>query len=174
MEVVLDTSVVIGFLRAKAPEAAAFRSLLQHHRVYLTAVTGFELEVGLSTRANQSELVEHILEAVEVLSLDVRSARRAGREEARLRREGVPIGMADVLIAGICLEHQKTLVTANAEYSSRVEGMQVLSRDRGGGRATRGVQHRCGDLLRRRAIHSASDPSCAPAPPGCASHSRRI
>lgn len=127
MEAVVDTSVIIGFLRNHSPEADAFEMLLNHHQVYLTSVTIFELEVGLSSRSAQADVVEMLVTGMPTLALDLESARRAAREDRRLRQEGRPIGIADVLIAGICLSHGKAVVTNNVDHFARIPDLQVRS-----------------------------------------------
>lgn len=127
MEVVVDTSVIIGFLRNHPPEAEALDLLLQHHQAYITSITIFELEVGLAKESSQAPVVDMLVTGLPTLILDLESARRAGREERRLRQEGLRIGTADILIAGICLSHGKPLVTTNVGHFNRIPSLEVYS-----------------------------------------------
>jgi predicted nucleic acid-binding protein len=43
-----------------------------------------------------------------------------------LQKAGVPIGMADSLIAGIVLEHGGRLLTRNQRHFERVEGLPLV------------------------------------------------
>ncbi|BDG60383.1 type II toxin-antitoxin system VapC family toxin [Caldinitratiruptor microaerophilus] len=125
--IVADTSIVIGFLRGHDPEAQAFANLLTERRVCLTAVTVFELAIGVGGFEQLSGRLGSLAGALEVLPLDAEAALRAGELERQLRRKGVPIGLADVLIAGICLRHARPLLTLNTQHFSRVDGLRVLA-----------------------------------------------
>jgi tRNA(fMet)-specific endonuclease VapC len=62
-----------------------------------------------------------------VLPLDLEAARRAAEAHRALRAEGVAIGAADRLIAGIALAHGSTLMTRNVREFGRVPGLVVQS-----------------------------------------------
>jgi tRNA(fMet)-specific endonuclease VapC len=50
-----------------------------------------------------------------------------GKERARLRKLGSPIGDLDLLIASICLRYDLTLLTDNIREFERVENLKILS-----------------------------------------------
>jgi tRNA(fMet)-specific endonuclease VapC len=60
-----------------------------------------------------------------VLPLDEPAGRRAARVRRDLEARGQPIGMADYLIAGICLERGASLLTRNRRYFGRVPGLTL-------------------------------------------------
>lgn len=60
-----------------------------------------------------------------VLSLDVESARHGAEVRKALLSQGEDIGMADSLIAGICLREGALLVTRNRRHFARVEGLKL-------------------------------------------------
>lgn len=130
MEIVIDTSVVIGFLRGHEPEASLLAQLVTDGRAMLTAVTVFELESGLRGYDQLLNQIATFSEVMPVLPLDLESARRAGQEERRLQQRGVAVGVADVLIAGICLARKRPLLTLNREHFSRIDGLRVLTPNR--------------------------------------------
>jgi tRNA(fMet)-specific endonuclease VapC len=70
-------------------------------------------------------MVEALLAAVTVLPLDVSSARRAGDLRRKLEQAGITIGMADLLMAGIALEHGAILITRNRRHYQRVPGLRL-------------------------------------------------
>ena len=127
MEIVVDTSVLIGFLRDHEPEASVLARLLEDGRAVMTAISAFELEIGLHGYDQLLSRVPAFAEAIPVLPFDLEAARWAGQEERRLRQRGTAIGVADVLIAGICLARRKPLLTLNPEHFSRIEGLRVLT-----------------------------------------------
>lgn len=79
-------------------------------------IYGFR-RIGRDDRAAQFEAS---LTNAEVLPFDAAAARRAGRINADLERRGRTIGMPDVMIAGIALQHQLPLVTGNTSHFEHV------------------------------------------------------
>ncbi len=104
--------------------AARVEVELQSRGFCTTAVTAFELWAGARTR-RQSSAVELLLAAMTILPLDSEAARRGGEARNELLARGNDIGMADCLIAGICLRDRATLLTGNRRHFARVPGLQL-------------------------------------------------
>lgn len=121
--VVVDTDLVIDFLRGKDPGVPLVRELVASHRLRVTAITAFELRVGADFLARRDDILR--LVRSRTFPLDARSALRAGDVAAALRRDGQDIGMADCLQAGICLNFDLPLATRNHEYFQRVDGLRL-------------------------------------------------
>jgi len=75
--------------------------------------------------ARQKLAVEDLLAAMHVLPLGREAARRAGVLHLELGQRGQEIGMADCLIAGICLEENAILLTRNRRHFERVDGLKL-------------------------------------------------
>ncbi|MGH3576358.1 MAG: type II toxin-antitoxin system VapC family toxin, partial [Mycobacterium sp.] len=93
--VVVDTDLVIDFLRGKGPGASLVRELIVSHRLRVTAITAFELRVGADFLVRRDEILR--LVHSRTFPLDSRSALRAGELAATLRGAGQDIGLADYL-----------------------------------------------------------------------------
>jgi tRNA(fMet)-specific endonuclease VapC len=122
---VLDTDVLIDYLRGAGPGATLLRSLGPTLSYRVTAIAAFELALGRSY-ARDPEPV-HALLAVECLPLSRAAALRAGSILRALREAGRTLDIRDALQAGICLETRATLVTRNVAHYSRVPGLRVLA-----------------------------------------------
>jgi len=121
--IIADTDVLVDFLRGGG---AAQRVELEISTGALrtTVVAAFELWQGARTvRAEQD--VRTLLDALEILPLDARAAELAGGVRRLLLGRGADIGVADSLVAGICLRQNGTLLTRNREHFERVEGLRV-------------------------------------------------
>jgi predicted nucleic acid-binding protein len=125
--VLADTSVIIDFLRGRQPGAGWFREALAKRRVGTTAITAFELELGVSPGTRRQAELHRLLHHLPVFPLDTRAAILAAQVEHGLRREGRVIGPADVLVAGICLARKLPLVTADLNHFPRVPGLKILT-----------------------------------------------
>jgi tRNA(fMet)-specific endonuclease VapC len=121
--VVVDTDLVIDFLRGKGPGVPLVRELIAAHRLRVTAITAFELRVGTDFLARRDDILR--LVRSRTFPLDSRSALRAGEVAAALRRDGQDIGLADCLQAGICLNFDLPLATRNRKHFDRVDGLRL-------------------------------------------------
>lgn len=122
--VVVDTDLVIDFLRGKGPGAPLVRDLIASHRLRVTAITAFELRVGADFLARRDDVLR--LVHSRAFPLDSGSALRAGELAATLRGAGQDIGLADCLQAGICMNFDLPFATRNRKHFDRVEGLQLF------------------------------------------------
>ncbi len=121
---VLDSDVLIDFLRGAGPGRDLLRALAAGRGYRVTAVTAFELALGRSYRANPGPV--HALLAAPLLTLTRKAGLRGGAILHELRRGGRPIDVRDAMQAGICLEAGLPLVTRNLGHFERVEGLALL------------------------------------------------
>jgi tRNA(fMet)-specific endonuclease VapC len=120
---VLDSDVLIDYLRGAGPGRDLVKSLIQGGGYRVTAVTAFELSLGHSYRENPRPV--HALLSVPSLALTRKAGLRAGALLGELRRDGAPIDVRDAMQAGICLEAGATLVTRNVSHFERVLGLLI-------------------------------------------------
>lgn len=62
-----------------------------------------------------------------VLPFDAAAARRAATLHPELIHRNEDIGVKDVLIAAVCLEHSLPILTLNERHFSRVPGLEVIT-----------------------------------------------
>ncbi len=124
--IVLDTDVLIGFLRGHAADVELLDELGADKSVRTTCITAVELMVGARGRRDRAA-IEIALERLRPLPLGEGASRLAGEVGRELRRRGQGIGMADTLIAGICLAHDAELPTRNPRHFERVPGLALLA-----------------------------------------------
>jgi len=125
--VVVDTDLLIDFLRGKGPGVGVVRALLVEQRLRLTAVTGFELRMGTDFLARRDDILR--LFRSRTVPLDLASALRGGEVAAGLRVSGQVIGFADSLQAGICLRHDLPFATRNRRHFDRIPGLRLTDLD---------------------------------------------
>lgn len=120
---VLDSDVLIDYLRGAGPGRDLVRALIKGAGYRVTAVTAFELALGRSYRANPRPV--HVLLAAPLLMLTRKAGLRGGALLGELRGGGEEIGVRDAMQAGICLEAGATLVTRNVSHFGRVPGLRL-------------------------------------------------
>ena len=121
----LDTNVLISFLKEREPGASAVEKAVKEYSCYVTAITVYELLFGVA-RAKKEIGEQALLGVVTVLPLSDTAARRAANLHADLISHNQDIGIKDVLIAAICLEHRLPILTANHQHFSHVSGLIVI------------------------------------------------
>lgn len=123
--IVADTDVLIDALRGREPARARIAEALAAGQLATTAVTAFELRSGADTDRTRAA-IEQLLAPLEILPFDDAAAVRAGKLRRTLEAAGTPLGMADYLIAGICLTRSASLVTRNRSHFDRVDGLVLV------------------------------------------------
>ncbi|PWU12441.1 MAG: PIN domain nuclease [Bdellovibrio sp.] len=119
---VADTDVLIDFLRGRGDEAERIEFELKTGRLCTTAVSAFELWVGARS-SQEKTAVQTLLAALSIIPLDAAGASDAGELFRALEAKGTTIGMADSLIAGICVNRNAVLITRNKKHFSRVPNL---------------------------------------------------
>ena len=126
----LDTNVLSELMRKRPDRAVVDRiRATSAEQLHTSVVTVTELRYGAALREDREQfwklIVERILTRVQVLRLDERSAVIAGDVQARLKAEGRPIGLADVLIGAIALANGCRVVTRNRPHFDSIPGLEV-------------------------------------------------
>lgn len=122
----LDTSVLIAYLKGREPGAAAVEKAVKEYACYVTTITVYELLFGVA-RAKKEIGEQALLGVMTVLPFSDSAARRAANLHADLISRNQDIGIKDVLIAAICLEHALSVLTTNRQHFSRVPGLRVIT-----------------------------------------------
>ncbi|MBX8636359.1 MAG: type II toxin-antitoxin system VapC family toxin [Thermoplasmata archaeon] len=117
---IFDTNVVIDYLRGK--ETASEIMTDGHSEIAITVITGYELLKGYRTRKEEST-VNELLNRVRIYHFDSRSMIVAGSLYRELKSSGRLKNEADILIAGIVLANNETLITADNDFSGLADAM---------------------------------------------------
>ncbi|OGC46456.1 hypothetical protein A3F07_02315 [candidate division WWE3 bacterium RIFCSPHIGHO2_12_FULL_38_15] len=122
--VLLDTSVIIDFLRAKNRNETKFYKLAEKGvNLYISILTYAELHAGKSVWENQKALysLQKILSGLTVIYLTEVTAREAGRIRATYK-----LDLIDSIIAATALEKDISLATLNTKHFTKVTGLNVI------------------------------------------------
>ncbi len=115
---VADSDLLIDFLRGKEPGCGRIKDAISAGPLATTVVNVFELKSGARTDRERDK-VSALLAALTILPLDESAATAAARTREALEARGAAIGMADYLIAGVCLAIGATLLTRNLDHFDR-------------------------------------------------------
>jgi tRNA(fMet)-specific endonuclease VapC len=122
--IVADTDVLIDYLRGRGAGARRVELELQTRSFGTTAITAFELRSGART-ANQKRAIDTLLDAMTILSFGPEEAQIAADIRLQLEDQGQAIGMADYMIAAVCVANGGVLLTRNRKHFERVAGLKI-------------------------------------------------
>jgi len=122
--ILADSDVLIDALRGRELAKARIANELRKTSLGTTTVTVFELLSGAKTPASQKK-IQKLFAAMRIFPFDQPAAEAAAEARQRLEAQGTSIGMADYLIAGICLAHSATLLTRNRRHFEKIPGLMV-------------------------------------------------
>ncbi|HAC23846.1 MAG TPA: PIN domain nuclease [Cytophagales bacterium] len=122
----LDTSVFIDYFRKKNKERTLLFQLADQRKTFLTtSITKFEVLRG-ATKAQQF-FWETIFGRIEVLPFDDESANIAADIFQKLKSQNKLIGIPDLLIASVAIQHQLPLATLNTREFEKVNDLKLYS-----------------------------------------------
>lgn len=129
MQYLLDSHWAIQSLRGVELVRARILELTTEG-VAISVVSVAEIYEGVIGSHNpdkdEFEFLE-FLRNLDVLEIDLETARTFGRERQRLRSIGQMIGPMDILIAATAIQHDLTLLTNNVSDFSRIAGLKIES-----------------------------------------------
>ena len=134
--IVLDTNIVSNVMQdVSEPRVLAWLNALSTESVWTTAITVFEVRLGLCllpSGKRRRELEEGFTRALDVvlggkvLSFDQAAGDFAGTLAATAKRTGQNIEVRDVQIAGIVASRRATLATRNVRHFAPL-GLTVVN-----------------------------------------------
>ncbi len=125
--IIADSDVLIDFLRGHGEGARRVALELETRSFATTTITAFEIRSGAhSTRQRKS--VDTLLEAMSILPFGAEEAQIAADIRRALESQGHSIGMAEYMIAAVCIANQGVLLTRNVKHFERVKALKLSGR----------------------------------------------
>jgi tRNA(fMet)-specific endonuclease VapC len=125
--IVADSDVLIDFLRGHGDGARRVAQELASRSFATTSITAFEIRSGAHS-AKQRKAVDTLLAAMTILPFRAEEAEIAADIRKDLDGRGQTIGMADFLIAAVCISNQAELLTRNVKHFERVKDLKLVDR----------------------------------------------
>ncbi len=126
MRYLLDTSTVSALSRPRPPEELLAR-LRGHEGQYgIASLVIAELRYGAQRHPDPvrgerlTAFVDSVVASTPVGDFDAKAAEWLGVERARIEAAGVPIDLADLIIAATAAANQMVVVTANVRHFARL------------------------------------------------------
>lgn len=126
--IILDTNVLSALMRRDPdPVVVTWLNHQAPQSVWTTAVTVFEILFGIEllTASRRRQQLEKAFQSAmaedfsgRILPFDQTAAREAALLAAKRRRQGLPLEIRDIQIAGIALARRATVATRNIKHFS--------------------------------------------------------
>lgn len=126
--VCLDATFLVDLLRGDEKATALTKDWRDaNESVSIPAPALVEVASGAAMEhsGKAARVVESLARELMVLPLNKEAALCAGRINAELILVGEMIGLVDVMIAAITMEHSEVLVTRNLRHFERIAGLEL-------------------------------------------------
>lgn len=123
MKLLLDTSIIIDFLRSKNKEETVLARLARANEdLYISIITHTELYAGKSVWASREarEELEAIFWGLTIISEDIQISQKAGEIRAECG-----IDLLDAIIAATALVRKLEVVTFNTRDFRKVKNLKI-------------------------------------------------
>ena len=126
MTYLLDTNAMTAWAKKDAHFIARIKTSVPSD-LRISVMTEHELRYGIACNPNLRlrPVLERMLTLLQKVTVDSDVAATAALLRADLRKQGLPVGPYDLLIAATALTHGLTVVTHNTLEFSRVEGLNL-------------------------------------------------
>jgi len=125
--IVADSDVLIDFLRGRGEGSRRVAIELETRSFGTTSITAFEIRSGART-ARQKRAVDTLLQAMTILPFGPEEARIAAEIRQQVESQGQSLGMADYMIAAVCIATDGVLLTRNRKHFKRVKDLKLSGR----------------------------------------------
>jgi len=124
----IDTDILSYFFKVDLVVVDNFKKYLAVHNIIeISLITYYEIMSGLKHKnaQKQLELFKNFVSENKVIGLTELSCNIASEVYSNLRAKGELIDDIDLLIAGIAIENEMTLVTNNENHFSRIPDLKI-------------------------------------------------
>jgi tRNA(fMet)-specific endonuclease VapC len=127
-ESLVDTDILSFYFKGDSKVVAKFNDYLKEFDVInISIITYYEILGGLKFKKAERQIkeFEEFVSNNTIIHISEQSAKLSGDIYADLRQKGITIGTSDILIAGIAIENELTLVTNNERHYESIKGLKI-------------------------------------------------
>lgn len=123
--VIVDTSVIIDFLKGSEKYAEEITSLLVKNRAIITGIIIAELLQGIKNPKEEQNISE-LMTVINTLEISTELWIKAGRLSSSLRKKGINLPLTDVAIATLALEYNLYVFTMDKHFE-QIPGVHLFN-----------------------------------------------
>lgn len=122
--ILIDTDIVIQYLRNKDKSSTDMIKLIQEHDLFLSSISEFELYLGAKTARHMNDL-EMVFSEVDVISFDFGCGKIAASIWKNIQSRHQHLEIKDIFIASIAISNGVWLHTFNKKHFQGIENLQL-------------------------------------------------
>lgn len=130
MNYLIDTDVVIDFLKSQAYSLSFFDTLAEQH-LYISVITLIEIEYGLmkthepeKRRKEFESFLKHYF--IKTVAIEPSIGTEFIKIKVNLEKKKLPLADFDLFIAATAIANDFTLVTRNDKHFSRIDDIRLF------------------------------------------------
>lgn len=127
-ESLVDTDILSFYFKGDQKVVDKFNDYLREFDVInISIITYYEILGGLKFKNAERQIkeFEEFVTNNTIIHISEESAKISGDVYADLRLKGITIGTSDILIAGIAIENELTLITNNERHYESIKGLKI-------------------------------------------------
>jgi len=124
-EVLIDTSLIIEYLRKTNKEKTLFWEIINTYECYISSVTVFELYSG-AKETSHYEALDTVLAYLTILPFDTEQAKISSSLFQKLKAKNKLIEFRDIFIASSAIAKQIPLATLNKKHFKRIDALELI------------------------------------------------
>lgn len=121
--IIVDTSVLIDFLKNTGANAKTVELLISEKRILTTGIIIAELLQGVRS-ANEEAVVSNLIDCIPTIEIGSDIWVKAGRLSCELRRKGISLPLTDVAIASVAIEYDLSIFTLDKHFE-QIPGVKL-------------------------------------------------
>lgn len=123
--ILLDSSIIIEYLRAKNKKNTTLFNLSLNYSVFaISSVTEFEILCGNNDKINL--FWKELIKSFVIFNFDSETASIASNIYKDLKRSNKLIGIPDILIAATSIKNKCRISTLNKKHFNRIENLNII------------------------------------------------
>jgi len=123
---VIDTSIIIAYLRAKNKAKTRLQNLPDDAIIYISSVSLYELYIGATSPQKWVD-IRTLTEDIPVLSFGQEVAEKSAIIFHELKKTNQLIEFRDIFIAATAIVHHLPVVTSNEKHFKRIQGLDIIT-----------------------------------------------
>ncbi len=126
-ESLVDTDILSFYFKGDPKVVSKFNDYLKEYDVInISIITYYEILGGLNFKKAEKQIkdFQEFVNNNTIIHISEDSAKISGDIYADLRQKGITIGTADILIAGISIENELSLITNNERHYESINGLK--------------------------------------------------
>ncbi len=123
--VLIDTSIIISFLRSNQKTETKFWELINNYDCYISVITLFELYAGATTDNKKSDL-DRLIGFLKVVDFTNDMALKASKIYRNLKQQNKLVEFRDLFIAASAIQVHIPLSTTNKKHFQRIDDIVIL------------------------------------------------